>query len=1103
MDKVLIVTATKVEAQEVLDQFTRTTGAKGEPCYIGRKTYYPLGDIGGVDLFMVQSEMGTSTPAGSLLTISKAIDAISPVAVIMVGICFGARPDNQEIGQILVSKQLHSYEPKRETVKGRISRGDKVTASEALLDKFRSADLLWKGVPIHFGLILSGEKLIDNPVFLQELLEEEPEAIGGEMEGAGLYVAAHHACVDWIIVKAICDWADGKKNNKFQRKAAQNAVAFVLHVIQQGGLEHLRLSEPENGPSSHSLGKDIEETRLPGKESDEKHWSVRSTIPGRYGKPFVGRDDELAEMLDKLGDTSREMVLVLHGQSGAGKSELGFEFARIQQARYPGGTFLIRAGSVGAAVDLAGVGKNILGLQFAPDLRLEDQCQKTLHALGSAATLLVYDNVIEPDEIRDLLPHAGRPCHVIVTTVVDRWPPNWPIIHVHPLPDEKAFDLVKAIGGAAITEKYGQRLVEFSKGLPIQICPMAEILKREHDRGLDESVEFSLSNDAMASFKGVYDRLNADQRLLLHAAARLNPQRIRRDELFRSLSEPEVMNDHELIRALDACMDLTLLQGGHELRMHQLRADFLLGVPLPNDQVETFRKVRQTQAEHFVEVAREFINGPGDPNLAGKLTAFSLSIEAWSGIEYFSGDQDHWIGCALYELGRWADGLPWFERAVQAAEKGDTHGRVDHQTLGASFHQVGMCHSKLGNFREALPWFERAIETAEKGDSNGMVDHQFLGTSVGAVGTSYLHLGKFEDALPWLQRSVEAAKRGDINGRVDYESLGRSLCHVGMCYFDLGKFEDAIPWFELAVEATKRGNIYGGVDHESLGASLHEVGMCYWRLGRSEDAKLRFDQAAKVKEKGDIHGRVNHESLGRSLHQVGMCYFDLGKFKEALPWFERAVQAKEKGDVHGRVDQQSIGASHHPMGLCYTCSGQFEQALQCFRRGVEAQEKGDIHGRVNHEYFGRGLHQMGTYYSNLGEFKEALPWFERAVQAKEKGDIHGRVDHRSLGTSVHEVGMCYYDTGEFKEAFSWFERAVKAAEKGDTYSRVDHASLGKSVHQVGMCYAKLGKVREALPWFERAVKANEKGDIYGRVDEESLRISSDAVKGCLEQINKS
>ncbi len=62
MDKVLIVTATKVEAQEILDQFSQASGAKWERCHIGRKTYYSLGKIGGVDLFMVQSEMGTRHP---------------------------------------------------------------------------------------------------------------------------------------------------------------------------------------------------------------------------------------------------------------------------------------------------------------------------------------------------------------------------------------------------------------------------------------------------------------------------------------------------------------------------------------------------------------------------------------------------------------------------------------------------------------------------------------------------------------------------------------------------------------------------------------------------------------------------------------------------------------------------------------------------------------------------------------------------------------------------------------------------------------------------------------------------------------------------------
>jgi nucleoside phosphorylase len=65
----------------------------------------------------------------------------------------------------------------------------------------------------------------------------EPEAIGGDMEGAGLYAAAGVAKVDWILVKAICDWADGNKNDDAQQLAAHNAADFVRHVIQLGGWE--------------------------------------------------------------------------------------------------------------------------------------------------------------------------------------------------------------------------------------------------------------------------------------------------------------------------------------------------------------------------------------------------------------------------------------------------------------------------------------------------------------------------------------------------------------------------------------------------------------------------------------------------------------------------------------------------------------------------------------------------------------------------------------------------------------------------------------------------------------------------------------------------
>jgi nucleoside phosphorylase/DNA-binding winged helix-turn-helix (wHTH) protein len=250
MDPILIVTVTKIETQSVLKTFAPTSSEAWKSRPMGMKTYYELGIHGNVPVFMVQSEMGSATPGGAISTVSQAIQRIQPQAVIMCGIAFGLRPDKQKLGDILVAKQILCYEPQKiDGHQGKMPRGDRVTASTRLLDRFRSADNNWAGVKTHFGLILSGEKLVNDQGFRNLLLQSEPEAIGGEMEGAGLYVAARDADAEWIMVKAVCDWGDGTKNNDSQSLAAENAARFVLHVLQQGGF-----SEFERNELSRDLG---------------------------------------------------------------------------------------------------------------------------------------------------------------------------------------------------------------------------------------------------------------------------------------------------------------------------------------------------------------------------------------------------------------------------------------------------------------------------------------------------------------------------------------------------------------------------------------------------------------------------------------------------------------------------------------------------------------------------------------------------------------------------------------------------------------------------------------------------------------------------------
>ena len=249
---VLIVTATKVESKAVLDAFAELTGQPARIVTKNRRTYRDLGAVGDTRVFLALTEMGSGGLGASQQAVQKGIEALQPGAVLLVGIAFGVDEKKQRIGDILVSRQLQLYDLQRISKDQIILRGDKPHASPTLIDYFRHADLDWNDAKVEFGLILSGEKLVDNLDYREQLQRLAPEALGGEMEGAGLYVACQEAKVDWIVIKAICDWADGhKKRNKTARQqlAAGNAAAFVAHALQQAPLKRSE-SPTEQSPAA-------------------------------------------------------------------------------------------------------------------------------------------------------------------------------------------------------------------------------------------------------------------------------------------------------------------------------------------------------------------------------------------------------------------------------------------------------------------------------------------------------------------------------------------------------------------------------------------------------------------------------------------------------------------------------------------------------------------------------------------------------------------------------------------------------------------------------------------------------------------------------------
>ena len=296
---VVLITATEVELKAVIRLLEPLSGQEQILLtYIGPETYF-LGRFGAYTAVVTRCRMGAIGEGSVILATEQAQRIWRPRAIIMVGIAFGKNSAKQQMGDVLVASQIISYEQQRVGAEI-VFRGPITPINTTLLNRFENA-YGWhfdrpdgKPAQLHFGPILSGEKLVDDDEFKQELFRQFPQAIGGEMEGAGLAAASGRVGVAWILVKGICDWADGTKEGTHQPLAAAAATSLVHYVLSQNLVLQAipKIPAPQqndSAPASPSVSlSNSQQERL---KVVEKHIQTRSTLLSQY-------EDQLAKETD-------------------------------------------------------------------------------------------------------------------------------------------------------------------------------------------------------------------------------------------------------------------------------------------------------------------------------------------------------------------------------------------------------------------------------------------------------------------------------------------------------------------------------------------------------------------------------------------------------------------------------------------------------------------------------------------------------------------------------------------------------------------------------------------------------------------------------------
>jgi nucleoside phosphorylase/uncharacterized protein YjbI with pentapeptide repeats len=339
---IVLVTFNEHETKAVRDRFA----PRAELRFKDDLPYYDLGEHGGVKVIQVISRQGEEETQA---TAHRVCGLFKPRALIGVGIAFGMNPAKQRMGDVLVSRDIQGYDLQRINANGTLTpRGTCRDATPSLLRRIYALDQSRLNGPqaglgwprVHFGRLVSGSPLVDNLDYRESLKKLYGNVIGGEMEGSGLSLPAREDGVPWIVVKAICDWGDGRKGtatkDRDQESAAANAALVVHAAIHAGGweVEGRESEEPLPVERSGLLIKTRPETPLPPpwfKDLDSirelidnpdgsRRSLAKDAAPAQQERAIAQGSNAFQALLDWAHDPEGRSCLVLLGEYGMGKT---------------------------------------------------------------------------------------------------------------------------------------------------------------------------------------------------------------------------------------------------------------------------------------------------------------------------------------------------------------------------------------------------------------------------------------------------------------------------------------------------------------------------------------------------------------------------------------------------------------------------------------------------------------------------------------------------------------------------------------------------------------------------------------------------------------
>ena len=328
-------------------------------------------------------------------------------------------------------------------------------------------------------------------------------------------------------------------------------------------------------------------------------------------------------------------------------------------------------------------------------------------------------------------------------------------------------------------------------------------------------------------------------------------------------------------------------------------------------------------------------------------------------------------------------------------------------------------------------------------------DHPDTLASRNSLAGAYRDAGRLDKAIILYEQNLEESVR--VLG-TDHPSTLTSRFNLAGAYRASGRLEEAITLYEQVFSGRSR---VLGPDERSTLTVRDDLAATYWEAGR-------FDEAITLKKQilADAMRIMDPDSSGTSAVRLSLAatYRDAGRLDEAVNMLKQNLDdvARIMGPNH-----PDTFTARHSLACAYRDAGRLEEAIALYKENLEEFTR--LAG-PDHPHTLSSRSTLAGAYQAAGRLDEAIPLFEQNLDdvARTLG-----LDHPETLALRHSHACAYRDAGRLDDAIPLLEQnltdfiRILGPDRPDTFT---------SRSTLAGAYRDAGRLDEAIPLFEQTLE---------------------------------